>query len=103
MVIFCAVLLISKRFISCNMSSAVIDLNENVLFLSIVDESMFYIFLSIAKMADNFVSLHKYFLSILVPRFGTISMKNMLKISPCKKCLYSKFSDPLSPTFAFTL
>ena len=82
-------LLISKRFIYCEMSSAVIRSKENLLFLSTVDTIFFmieilglflYFFIAFSIELEMLLASHKYLSSTLVPRFGTISIKNVLKI-----------------------
>ena len=85
----CVALLISKRFIYCEMSSAVIRSKENLLFLSTVDTIFFmieilglflYFFIAFSIELEMLLASHKYLSSTLVPRFGTISIKNVLKI-----------------------
>ena len=84
----CVALLISKRFIYCEMSSAVIRSKENLLFLSTVDTIFFmieilglflYFFIAFSIELEMLLASHKYLSSTLVPRFGTISIKNVLK------------------------
>ena len=83
------VLLISKRLICCDTSSAVIGPKENLLFLSTVGTTFLmieilgwflYFCMAFSIGSEMLLALHKYLLSTLVPRFGTISIKNVLKV-----------------------
>ena len=80
-------LLMSTRFIFCDISSAVIVSKKNLLFLSTVDTiflmieilgRFLYFCIAFSVGSEMLLASHKYLSSTLVPRFGAISIKNVL-------------------------